>query len=69
MVWISTSVLYYALFKAIYILTELIAKDVQFISVDKQKLDHSKEYGTVKSIFVEIQPNSTNIKNAPRIFF
>ena len=57
------------LYLKLYILTELIANDVQFISVDKQKLDHSKEYGTVKSIFVEIQPNSTNIKNAPRIFF
>ena len=25
-------------------------------------------YGTVNSIFVEIQPDSTNIKNDPRIF-
>ena len=25
-------------------------------------------YGTVNSIFVEIQPDSTNIKNDPRIY-
>ena len=51
------------------ILTELSANDVKFISVDRQKLDLSKyiTYGTVSSIFVEIQPDSTNIKNDPRI--
>ena len=26
-------------------------------------------YGTVNSIFVEIQPDSTNIKNDPRTFY
>ena len=39
------------------ILTELSANGVNFISV-----------GTVNSIFVEIQPDSTNIKNDPRIY-
>ena len=55
-------------YSKIYILTELSANDVKFISVDRQKLDLSKyvSYGTVKSIFVEIQPDSTNIKNDPR---
>ena len=54
----------------LYILTELSANDVKFISVDRQKLDLSKyiyTYGTVNSVFVEIQPDSTNIKNDPRI--
>ena len=49
----------------LYNLTELRANDVKFTSVDKQKLDLSKyfyPYGTVNSIFVEIQPNSTSIK-------
>ena len=63
MAWISTSVLFYA-FSKLHILTELSANDVKFISVDRQKLDLS--YGTVNSIFVEIQPDSTNIKNDPR---
>ena len=58
----------------LYILTELSANDVKFISVDRQKIDLSKyiTYGTVNSIFVEIQPDSTNVKNDPRkvpIFF
>ena len=47
----------------------LSANDVKFISVDRQKLDLSKyiySYGTVNSIFVEIQSDSTNIKNDPR---
>ena len=50
------------------ILTELSANDVKFMSVDRQKLDLLKyiTYGTVNSIFVEIQPDSTNIKNDPR---
>ena len=55
----------------LYILTEQSANDVQFISVDRQKLDLSKyifSYGTVNTIFVEIQPDSTNIKNDPRSF-
>ena len=45
--------------------TELSANDVKCISVDREKLDLSKiyNYGTVNSIFVEIQPNSTSIKN------
>ena len=50
-------------------LTELIANDVKFISVNRQKLDLFKyiyTYGTVNSVFVEIQPDSTNIKNDPR---
>ena len=60
--WISASVLYYAV-SQLYILTELRANDVTFISVDRQKLDLSKyTYGTVNPIFVEIQLNSTNIK-------
>ena len=50
-------------------MTELSANDVKFISSDRQELDLSKciSYGTVNSIFVEIQPDSTNIKNDPRI--
>ena len=68
MAWISTSVLFYA-YSKLYILTELSANDVKIISVDRQKLDLSiyYTYGTVNSIFVEIQPLSTNIKNDPRI--
>ena len=55
-------------FSKLYILTELSANDVKFISVDRQKLDLSKyikknyTYGTVNPIFVEIQPDFTNIK-------
>ena len=66
MTWISTSVHHHA-FSKLYNLTELSANDVKFISVDRQKLDLSKlyTYGTVNSIFVEIQPDSTNIKNDP----
>ena len=56
-------------YSKLYILAELSPNDVKFISVDRQKLDLSKyiTYGTVNSIFVEIQPDSTNIKNDPRI--
>ena len=46
--------------------TELSAIDVKFTSVDKQKLDFSKyiyTYGTVNSIFLKIQHDSTNINN------
>ena len=43
MAQISASVLYHALLKNIYILTELNASDVKFISVDRQKLDLSKD--------------------------
>ena len=38
MTWFSTSVLYHA-FSKLYILTELSANDVKFISVDRQNLD------------------------------
>ena len=50
-------------------LTELSANDVKFISVDRQKLDLSKihTYGAVNSIFVKIQPDSTNIKMTPLV--
>ena len=66
--WISASVIFCA-YSKLYILTKLSANDVKFISVDRQKLDLSKYIytnGTVNSIFVEIQPDSTNIKNDPR---
>ena len=68
MTWISASVLFTPLSK-LCILTELSANYVKFISVERQKLDLSKNitYGTVNSIFVEVQPDSTNIKNDPRI--
>ena len=54
-------------YSQLYILTELSTNDVKFISVDRQKLDLSiymyiYTYATVNSIFVEIQPDSTNIK-------
>ena len=68
MAWISTSVLFYA-YSKLYILTELSANDVKITSVDRQKLDLSiyiYTYGTVNSIFIEIQPDSTNIKNDSR---
>ena len=64
---ISASVLF-APNSKLYILTELSANDVKFISSDRQELDLSKiySYGIVNSIFVEIQTDSTNIKNDPR---
>ena len=67
---ISASVLFTP-YSKLYILGELSANDVKFISSDRQELDLSKyiSYGTVKSIFVEIQPDSTNIKNDPRIVY
>ena len=70
MTWISTSV-YFTPYSKLYILTELSAIDVKFISVDRQKIELSKyiSYGTVNSIFVEIQPVSTNIKNDPRTIY
>ena len=54
-------------YSKLYILAELSPNDVKLISVDRQKLDLSKyiTYGTVNLIFVEIQPNSTNIKKWP----
>ena len=66
---ISASVLFTP-FSKLYILTELSANDVKLTSSDRQELDLSKyiSYGTVNSIFVEIQPDSTNIKNDPRNF-
>ena len=55
-------------YSKLYILTKLSVNDVKFRSIDRQKLDLSKyiTYGTVNFIFVEIQPDSTNIKNDPR---
>ena len=66
---ISASVLFTPYSKQ-YILTELSANDVKFISSDRQELDLLTiySYDTVNSIFVEIQPDSTNIKNDTRIF-
>ena len=57
-----------SVFSKLYILTKLKANDVKFIPSDREKLDLLEDYthGTVNSIFVEIQPNSMNIKNAPR---
>ena len=52
-------------YSKLYILTELSANDVKFISVGRKKLSLSiyiYTYGTVNSIFVEIQPDSTYIK-------
>ena len=66
---ISASILFTP-YSKLYIFTELRANDVKFISSNRQELDLSKyiySYGTVNSIFVEIQPDSTNIKNDPRI--
>ena len=64
---ISASVLFTP-YSKLYILTELSTNDVKFILSDRQELDLSNiySYGTVSSIFVEIQPDSTNIKNDPR---
>ena len=68
MTWISASV-FFTPYSKVYILTELSANDVKFISSDRQELDLSKyiRCGTVNSIFVEIQPDSMNIKNDPRM--
>ena len=65
---VSASVLF-TLYSKLYILTELSANDVKFISSGRQELDLSKciSYGTVNSILIEIQPDSTNIKNDPRM--
>ena len=67
---ISASVLFKS-YSKLYILTELSAYGVKFISRERQELDLSKiySYGTVNSIFVEIPPDSTNIKNDPRNTF
>ena len=56
-------------YSKLYILTELSATDVKFISVDRQKLELSKYIYLyiVISKFVEIQPDSTNIENDPQI--
>ena len=58
---ILTSILYYALFKTIYISIDLGANDVKSISVNRP-FNIYITYSTVNSIFVEIQPDSTNIK-------
>ena len=52
-------------------MTKLSANVVKFISVDRQKLDLSRyiTYGTVNSVFVEIQPDSANIKNDSHISY
>ena len=42
MAWISTRV-FFTPYSKLYILTELSANDVKFISVDRQKLDLSKD--------------------------
>ena len=65
---ISASVLFTP-YSKLYILTELSANDVKFISSDRKELDllNYISYGTLNSIFVEILvPHSTNIKNDPR---
>ena len=65
---ITASVLFTP-YSKLYILTKLSANGVKYISSDRQELDLSiyiYSYGTVNHIFVEIQPNSTNIKNDPR---
>ena len=49
-------------YSKLYILSKLSANDVHITSFDLQKLDLSNTYGTVDSILVEIQPDSTNIK-------
>ena len=64
MTWISTSVLFLP-YSKLYILTELSSNDVKFIPVET--LQNIYSYGTVNSIFVEIQPDSANIKNDPRM--
>ena len=52
------------LYSKLYILTDLNANDVNFISTDRQKLDNSEEvsYVIINSISAEIQSCSTNIK-------
>ena len=69
MTWISVSV-FTMPYSKLYILTELSAYDAKIISVDRQMLVLSNYmylcYRNLNSIFVEIQPDSTNIKNDPR---
>ena len=51
-------------YSKLYILTELSTCDVTIIVVDRQKVDLLKyiyTYGSVNSIFVEIQADFTNI--------
>ena len=64
---ISASVLFTP-YSKLYILTKLSTNDVKFISNDRQTFQNIHSYGTVNSIFVEIQPDSTNIKNDPRTY-
>ena len=48
----------------LYILTELSANDVKFISVDRQKLDLLKYiYLWYRKFYICREPDSTNIKN------
>ena len=63
---ISASVLFTP-YSKLYTLTELSANDVKLISSDNQTFQNIYSYGTVNPIFVEIQPDFTNIKNDPRI--
>ena len=63
---ISASALF-TLYSKLYILSELSANDVKIISSDRPELDlsiyiYTRSYGTVNSIFVEMQLDSTNIK-------
>ena len=66
MAWISTSVLFYA-YSKLYILPKLNANDVKLHQLIDKSLTKYYTYGIVTSIFVEIQPDSTNIKNDPRM--
>ena len=51
----------------LYILTELSANDVKFISVDRQKLDLLKYiYLWYRKFYICREPDSTNIKNDHR---
>ena len=53
-------------YSKLYILTELSANEVKCILDDRQSLDLSKiyTYGTINSIFEEMQPDSTYIRMA-----
>ena len=58
-------------YSKLFNLAELSANDVKFISVDRQNQDiHKYIYlWSVNFIFVDIQPDSTNMKNDPRMTF
>ena len=55
------------LYSKLHILTELNANDVKLYQLIYRKyiLQKMYTYGTVNSIFVVIQPHSTNIENDP----